>query len=102
MAKDEEDGFMVAFAAMCCAYMFGPGGRQAKVPKDIWEFISHAENVTECNWSQYVLRVICDCAATVEMNVFNCGPDPNSIKLGGCWLYLEVWVYSRSVLDGEF
>lgn len=95
LSKDDEDRFMVALAAVCCAYMFGPGVRQAKIPKDIWEFISNVENLRQCNWSEYVLKVIQECSTSVQMNVLKADTNPNSVKLGGCWLYLEVMIFTQ-------
>jgi len=87
MSKHDEDTFMIALSAFVCAYMFGPPRRTAGVPRDIWEFISNPVNLLNCNWGAYVLKVIQSCARTVQMNLSS---NPTSIKLGGCWLYLEL------------
>ena len=87
MTEYDEETFMIAMAGFCCAYMFGPGGRTASVPRDMWEFIIYPRKLKNCNWGGYVLAVLQSCARTVQMNVRS---NPTSIKLGGCWLYLEV------------
>jgi len=87
MSEYEEETFMIALAGLCCAYMFGPPSRTAAVPRDIWEFIGNPKNLLQCNWGGYVLSVLQACARTVQMNIRS---NPTSIKLGGCWLYLEV------------
>ena len=90
MTVHEEETFMIALAAFVCAYMFGPPKRTAEVPRDMWEFISDPANLLNCNWGAYVLSVIQTCARGVQMNLSN---NPTSIKLGGCWLYLEVFTH---------
>ena len=88
MSKKDEDKFVVALSAFCCAYMLGPEERSAMVPKNIWEFISVAGNVRNCNWARYVLSIIRKNAQEVKNNMMH--GDPFSVRLGGCWLYLEV------------
>jgi len=97
MSKHDEDTFMIALSAFVCAYMFGPPRRTAGVPRDIWEFISNPVNLLNCNWGAYVLKVIQSCARTVQMNLSS---NPTSIKLGGCWLYLEVRSCATRLISG--
>ena len=87
MSEYEEETFMIAFAGFCCAYMFGPARRTAGVPRDIWEFLAYPKKLLDCNWGGYVLTVLQSCARAVQLNMRS---NPTSIKLGGCWLYLEV------------
>jgi len=87
MCQYDEETFMIAMSAFCCAYMFGPGKRAASVPADIWEFISFPKKLLNCNWGGYVLMVLQSSARAVQMNMRS---NPNSILLGGCWLYLQV------------
>jgi len=92
MSEYDEETFMIAMAALCCAYMFGPGKRTASVPNDIWDFITFPKNLLNCNWGGYVLMVLQSSARAVQMNMRS---NPTSIKLGGCWLYLQVIVRQR-------
>ena len=87
MCQYDEETFMIAMSAFCCAYMFGPGKRTASVPADIWEFISFPKKLLNCNWGGYVLMVLQSSARAVQMNMRS---NPTSILLGGCWLYLQV------------
>jgi len=91
MSEYDEETFMIAVAGVCCAYMFGPPRRTTGVPKDIWEFLAYPKKLLDCNWGGYVLSVLQSCARAVQLNMRS---NPNSIKLGGCWLYLEV-CYSK-------
>ena len=87
MSEYDEETFMIAMAGYCCAYMFGPAKRSATVPRDIWNFIAYPKKLLNCNWGGYVLAVLQSSARAVQLNVRS---NPSSIKLGGCWLYLQV------------
>lgn len=87
MSPEETDRFVVALAAFCCGHMFGPVDRTAVIPKNVWGFIADPKNVRGCNWSKYVLSVIKSVAKQVQSDILG---HPTSVKLGGCWLYLEV------------
>ena len=88
LSEYDEETFMISIAAYVCAYMFGPAMRTAMVPNDIWEFISNPVKLLNCNWGGYVLSTLESSARTVQLNVLN---NTTSIKLGGSWLYLEVY-----------
>ena len=90
MSAHDEETFMIAIAGLCCAYLFGPPNRTAEVPRDIWQFIAYPNKLLDCNWGGYVPAVLQNCARTVQLNMRN---NPNSIKLGGCWLYLQVRMF---------
>jgi hypothetical protein len=87
LSKEEEDVFVVAMAAFTCATFLSSAGRQAMVPKSIWKFISDPENVRQCNWANYGLKVIRDVGENLLKDVLI---EPYAIVLKGCWLYLEV------------
>lgn len=89
MSPEDEKRFSVALAAFCCAHMLGGKHRYAVVPKNIWRFISNVENLETCNWGGYVLRGILKNAKEVQTSLQR-GSGPFSVRLGGCWLYLEV------------
>lgn len=89
MSLEDEKRFSIALAAFCCAHMLGGKHRYAVVPKDIWRFISNVENLEHCNWGTYVLRGIMKNAKEVQVSLQR-GTGPFSVRLGGCWLYLEV------------
>ncbi|CAO2187497.1 unnamed protein product [Urochloa humidicola] len=87
MTDAQKQTFGMAFAAFCCAYMLGPMDRSAKVLHSIWYYLSNLNEVEQLNWAAYVLSVIKESAKQVQANVMGL---PSSIKLGGCWLYLEL------------
>jgi hypothetical protein len=89
MSKEEEDKFVVALVAYCCAHVLAPTDRAAVVPRNIWKFVSDAHKVRCCNWAKYILRVIASNAAELQRNI-RLRPAPHTIRLAGCWLYLEV------------
>ncbi|CAL4963540.1 unnamed protein product [Urochloa decumbens] len=98
MSQVQRDTFMMAVAALCCAYMLGPMERSAKIPQGIWHFISNPDNLRHCNWAAYVLYVIKQAAMHVQSNII---VHPTSIRLGGCWLYLEL-LYLDMVDLGQY
>jgi hypothetical protein len=96
MTTEEEAKFAAVLAAFICGYMFGPPARAAEVPKNILEFVSNPKNLMNCNWASYILRMIMLSARKVRTNLgvaSGVENKPHSLLLGGCWLYLEVWVF---------
>ncbi|CAN6198284.1 unnamed protein product [Urochloa humidicola] len=87
MTDAQRGTFAMAMAAYCCAHMLGPEDRSAKVPNGVWHFISDPGLLRHCNWAAYVLSVIKRNALQIQSNLFL---HPKSIRLGGCWLYLEI------------
>lgn len=89
MSPEDSDRFVVALAAFCCGHLFGPVDRLSVIPKKVWGFIADPNNVRACNWSKYVLSVIRTVAQQVQSDILG---HPTSVKLGGCWIYLEVFI----------
>ncbi|CAL5012900.1 unnamed protein product [Urochloa decumbens] len=100
MSKEDEDKFIVTFAAFCIAHIFGNKDRGASVPAKVWKFISNADNVRRCNWASFVLRCVKKAAMDVQDNLRSKNPT-TTVRLAGCWLYLEL-LYLDSVDLGEF
>ncbi|TVU34242.1 hypothetical protein EJB05_16073, partial [Eragrostis curvula] len=90
--EETKDSFLVALAAYCAAYMFGPSQRSASIPYDILEFISEPSNLKNCNWASYILVAIKAAACRVQRNVRK---GQYSVFLGGCWLYLEIMYFDH-------
>lgn len=89
MSAEDEGRFSIALAAFCCAHMLGANSRGAVIPKNIWKFISSTDNLERCNWGEYVVRCVVRSAKEVQKHLQQDNA-PFSVKLGGCWLYLEV------------
>jgi hypothetical protein len=88
MTYEHQRCFAVASAIYAASYFIAPKGRPAKVNTEILPYLAAHKDISNINWSEYVVRILLESCSKVQNDVLL---DQASLILQGCVLVLQVF-----------